>query len=118
GIRPQLLHIAATAATFSLPSTRLNAVRVGLGIYGLSPFGDQSSRDLGLRPAMTLQASVASVRRVQAGRGVSYGYDYCTKQETTLALVPLGYADGIPRQASGLGQVLIAGRQYRCAGRI
>lgn len=118
GLTPRLHHIAATHAALALPQTRLNCVRIGIGIYGLSPFEDRSSADLGLRPAMTLRAAVAAVRRVGAGQGVSYGYDYRTEADTTLALVPLGYADGVPRQASGAGPVRIAGRRHRVAGRI
>src|SRR5699024_10578568 len=89
GLTPTLKHLAATAATISLPTTRLNAIRVGVGIYGLSPFPGLSAADLGLQPVMTLQATVAATRRVPAGHGVSYGYDYHTTRETTLALVPL-----------------------------
>ncbi|MGO1543233.1 MAG: alanine racemase [Gulosibacter sp.] len=118
GLRPRMTHLAATAATISLPEARLNTVRVGVGIYGLSPFADRSARKLGLRSAMTLQAPVVAVRRVPAGQGVSYDYTYRAQAETTLALVPLGYADGIPRQASGLGQVELRGRHYRVAGRV
>ncbi|GAB3630762.1 alanine racemase [Microbacterium shaanxiense] len=118
GIRPEIRHLAATAAAFDIPETRLDAVRIGIGIYGLSPFDDRSSADLGLRPAMTLRASVAAVRRVPAGAGVSYGYDHRANHDTTLALIPLGYADGIPRQASGRGPVLINGRRFTVAGRI
>lgn len=118
GVRPEIRHIAATAAAIDLPETRLDAVRIGIGIYGLSPFNDRSSADLGLRPAMTLRAAVTAVRRVPAGAGVSYGYDYRTDRETTLALVPLGYADGIPRQASGRGPVTINGRRFSVAGRV
>jgi alanine racemase len=110
--------IAATAAAIDLPETRLDAVRIGIGLYGLSPFDDRSSAELGLRPAMTLRGAVAAVRRVPAGAGVSYGYDHRTDRDTTLALVPLGYADGIPRQASGRGPVVINGRRHRVAGRI
>lgn len=118
GVRPEIRHIAATAAAISLPETRLDAVRIGIGLYGLSPFDDRSSADLGLRPAMTLRGAVAAVRRVPAGAGVSYGYDHRTERETTLALVPLGYADGIPRQASGRGPVRINGRRFSVAGRV
>jgi alanine racemase len=118
GLAPPLRHLAATAAAIDLPETRLGCVRLGIGVYGLSPFEDRSSADLGLRPAMTLRASVAAVRRVAAGHGVSYGFDYRTADETTLALVPLGYADGVPRQASGAGPVSIGGRRFRVAGRV
>src|SRR5690606_19631887 len=74
--------------------------------------------DLGLRPAMTLRAAVAAVRRVPAGSGVSYDYDYRTSRDTTLALIPLGYADGIARQASGRGPVVINGHHFTVCGRI
>ncbi|WP_345801583.1 alanine racemase [Microbacterium sp. AZCO] len=118
GLAPPLRHIAASHAAIALPESRLGCVRLGVSIYGLSPFDDRDSGDLGLRPAMTLRAPVAAVRRVPAGHGVSYGYDYRTERETTLALVPLGYADGVPRQASGAGPVSIGGARFRVAGRI
>ncbi|WP_300268662.1 alanine racemase [Microbacterium sp.] len=118
GVRPEIRHLAATAAAIDRPATRLDAVRVGVGIYGLSPFDDRSSADLGLRPAMTLRASVAAVRRVPAEAGVSYNYDYRTPRETTLALIPLGYADGIARQASGRGPIVINGRRFTVCGRV
>lgn len=118
GLRPEFRHLAATAAAIDRPNTRLDAVRIGLGLYGLSPFDDRSSADLGLRPAMTLRAAVSAVRRVPADVGVSYGYDYRTQRDTTLALIPLGYADGVPRQASGRGQVTINGRRFTVAGRV
>ena len=118
GVAPPLRHIAATHAAIALPEARLGCVRIGIGLYGLSPFAGRSSADLGLRPAMTLRASVAAVRRVGPGQGVSYGYDYRTDRETTLALIPLGYADGVPRQASGSGPVAIGGARFRVAGRI
>lgn len=118
GVRPEVRHLAATAGAVSLPEARLDAVRIGIGLYGLSPFADRTSADLGLRPAMTLRAAVAAVRRVPAGTGVSYDFVHRTERETTLALVPLGYADGIPRQASGRGPVLVNGRPHTVCGRI
>ena len=118
GLAPRLRHLAATQAALTLPETRLNCVRLGIGIYGLSPLPGRTAADLGLRPAMTLRAAVAAVRRVPAGHGVSYGYDYRTPRETTLALVPLGYGDGVPRQASGAGPVAIGGRTFPIAGRV
>ncbi|MFS0712869.1 alanine racemase [Microbacterium sp. 2P01SA-2] len=118
GVHPTLRHIAASNAAIALPEARLDCVRLGLGIYGLSPLAGRSSADLGLQPAMTLRTSVAAVRRVPAGHGVSYGYTHRTASETTLALIPLGYADGVPRQASGRGPVVIGGRRFTVAGRI
>lgn len=118
GLSPELVHLAATAAAIDLPETRFNTVRIGIGMYGLSPFSDRTSADLGLTPVMTLRGRIAAVRRVPAGSGVSYSYTYRTTDESTLALVPLGYADGVPRQASGAGQVAIGGHRFRVAGRV
>ncbi|WP_158865564.1 alanine racemase [Leifsonia sp. AG29] len=117
GLRPGLRHIAASAAALTLPEARFDLVRLGIAAYGLSPFGG-SARDLGLRPAMTLRGRVAAVRRVPAGKGVSYDYTYRTERETTLVLVPLGYAEGIPRHASNSGPVMIGGRRFRVSGRV
>lgn len=118
GIEAPLQHIAASHAAISLPEARLGCVRLGISMYGLSPFEDRTSADLGLQPAMTLRAAVAAVRRVPAGQGVSYGYAHRTSAESTLALVPLGYADGVPRSASAAGPVTIGGRRHTVAGRI
>ncbi len=115
GLTPELLHLAATEGALRVPAARFGMVRVGIGVYGLSP--DELPVP-GLTPAMTLAASVAGVKRVGAGHGVSYGHDYRTSGATTLALVPLGYADGVPRSASDRGPVWINGSTYRVAGRI
>ena len=115
GLDPELVHLAATAAALRLPAARFGMVRVGVGAYGLSPDGEPVTD---LRPALELAASVVSVKRVPAGQGVSYGYDHVTGAETTLVLVPLGYADGIPRHASGKAQVTINGVRHRVSGRI
>ena len=118
GVDPRYVHLASTAPALALAQTRYNTVRLGIGIYGLSPLADRSGADLGLRPAMTVRSRIAAVRRVPAGSGVSYEYTYRTAAETTLALVPLGYADGVPRQASSRGQVAIGGWRFPVAGRI
>ena len=118
GLTPPLRHLAASHAAIDLPEARFGCVRLGIAMYGLSPFADRTSADLGLRPAMSLRAAVAAVRRVPAGQGVSYGYTHRTEGETTLALVPLGYADGVPRAASGGGAVRIGGETFPVAGRI
>lgn len=118
GLTPELRHLAATAAAIRMPEARFDLVRLGIGAYGLSPFEDQSSEDLGLRPAMELGAEIVSVKRVPAGSGVSYGYTHRTTGESTVALVPLGYADGIPRSASSRAPVSINGKTYRVSGRV
>lgn len=119
GITPEVRHIANSPATLTLPETHFDLVRTGIAIYGVSPSPELGTpADFGLRPVMTLAASVALVKRVPAGHGVSYGHHYVTAEETTLGLVPLGYADGIPRHASGRGPVLVGGTWRRVAGRV
>jgi alanine racemase len=118
GIVPELVHLAATAAALRVPASRFNLVRVGIGIYGLSPFEDSTSAELGLTPVMTLRGRVAAVRRVPPGTGVSYDYTYRTTAESTLVLVPLGYADGIPRHASNGAVVSINGASFPISGRV
>ena len=117
GVDVELRHLANTPAALSRPDTHFDLVRVGLGIYGLSPFHGQSSASLGLRAAMRFVTSVASCKEVPAGQGVSYGLTYRTTQPTTLALIPVGYADGVPRVATG-APVLVGGRRYPVVGRI
>ena len=118
GLSPDVLHLAATAGAIAVPESRFDLVRIGVGGYGLSPFDDGNSSALGLTPAMEVSATIASVKRVPAESGVSYGYSYSTARESTLVLVPLGYADGIPRQASNRAPVSINGVTYRVSGRI
>ncbi len=118
GVTPRFRHVAATHAALNYPELRLDAIRTGIGIYGLAPASDTPASDFGLRPAMTLRAGVINVKRVRPGAGVSYGFDYRAPRETTLALVPMGYADGVPRHASGVGPVSIGGKRYTIAGRI
>ena len=119
GVLPQVRHLANSAATVALPDTHYDLVRPGIAIYGLSP-GPQvgAAADLGLRPAMRLRADVALAKRVAAGQGVSYAHRYTTSRETTLALVPLGYADGIPRNATNVGPVQIGGKRFSVSGTV
>ncbi|MEU9715206.1 alanine racemase [Streptomyces sp. NPDC047976] len=119
GVEPEVRHIANSPATLTLPETHFDLVRTGIAVYGVSPSPELGTpAQLGLRPAMTLKASLALVKTVPAGHGVSYGHHYVTESETHLALVPAGYADGVPRNASGRGPVLVAGKVRRAAGRI
>jgi alanine racemase len=119
GVEPQVRHLANSGGTLALPATHFDLVRPGIATYGLSPFGRAlSSEELDLRPAMTLRARLASVKRVPAGVGVSYGHTWTTPVPTTLGLIPLGYGDGIPRHASGTGPVQAAGARRTIVGRI
>ena len=118
GLTVDLAHLASTAAALRLPAARYSMVRLGIGIYGQSPFADEDAAALGLSAVMTLRARVAAVRRVAAGAGVSYDYLWRAADDTTLALVPLGYADGVPRQAMNAARVAINGTQYPVVGRV
>ncbi|MFT2712686.1 alanine racemase [Clavibacter sp. Sh2126] len=118
GLEPGIRHLAATAGALRVPEARFDMVRLGIGIYGISPLDGVTSADLGLVPAMTLVGSVVAVKRVPADTGVSYGYTYRTTRATTLALVSLGFADGVPRLASNRAPVAIHGARFRVSGRI
>jgi alanine racemase len=119
GARFEVTHLANSAATVTNPGSHFDLVRPGLAIYGLSPVPHlATAATLGLRPAMTLLARVANVKAVPAGQGVSYGHAYVTPEATRLALLPVGYGDGIPRHASNLGPVALGGARHRVAGRV
>ncbi|MFJ8507131.1 alanine racemase [Streptomyces avermitilis] len=119
GVRPEVRHIANSPATLTLPDSHFDLVRTGIAVYGISPSPELGvPADFGLRPVMTLTASLALVKHVPGGHGISYGHHYVTPGATTLGLVPVGYADGIPRHASGSGPVLIGGKWRTVAGRI
>jgi len=119
GARLEVRHLANSAATLTNPAVHYDLVRPGIAVYGLSPMPDLAdATELGLVPAMTLEAELVLVKRVPAGQGVAYGHLYTTAAETTLGLVPLGYADGIPRHASERGPVLVGDRRLTVAGRI
>ncbi len=98
GVVPQVRHLANSAATLTLPDAHFDLVRPGIAVYGLTPVPPEP---YGLTPAMTLRSHVALTKRVPAGSGVSYGHEYVTRIATGLALVPLGYADGVPRPVRG-----------------
>jgi len=116
GLDIEVRHLANSAATLSLPAAHFDLVRPGIAIYGLNPVPQLG--DAGLTPAMTLRAGLASAKRVRAGEGVSYGHEYVTSADTNLALVPLGYADGIPRNATNVGPVSIGGQRFTVSGRV
>ncbi|SFD91151.1 alanine racemase [Blastococcus tunisiensis] len=118
GLTDARLHLANSAATIALPETWYDMVRPGVALYGLDPLGGPDPRAHGLRPAMTVRARVMLTKRVPAGAGVSYGHTYFTPEETTLALVPVGYADGVPRAAGNTAPVLAAGARRTIAGRV
>ncbi|HEY0640670.1 MAG TPA: alanine racemase [Pseudonocardiaceae bacterium] len=115
GLTP-MLHLANSAATLTRPDLHFDLVRPGVAVYGLSPVPERG--DFGLRPALTFRSRVVLARRVPAGEGVSYGHVWTTDRETTLALVPVGYADGVPRALTGRLRVLVGGRLHDVVGRV
>jgi alanine racemase len=115
GLTPRLAHLAATSGALTDERTHFGMVRVGAGLYGIDP---TRSPDSGLRGAMTLTAPVVAVREVNARTGVGYGHRYTTSSRTRLALLPIGYADGIPRALSPDASVLLRGRRVPIAGTV
>jgi alanine racemase len=115
GVDVELTHIANSAAVLRVPAAHFDLVRAGIALYGVEPV---PGRQFGLRPAMTVRAQVIQTKRVPEGTGVSYGLDYVTDRETTLGLIPLGFADGLPRVAAGKAEVAVRGRRFPIAGRI
>ena len=102
GIAPEIRHLANTAATLNRPEIHFELTRPGIGLYGYEPDPAMGTpRDWHLKSAMTLQAQLGTVKDVAAGHGISYGRTYLTPDDTSTAIVPLGYADGIHRSASG-----------------
>jgi len=119
GVHPPMRHAANSAAALTLPDARFDLVRAGIALYGISPSPalDGVAEAAGLRPALSLKARVTHLKRVAAGERVSYGLRYRLEHESTVATVPLGYADGVPRRLAGAGgEVLIGGHRHPMAG--
>ncbi|MDV6013079.1 alanine racemase [Haloechinothrix sp. LS1_15] len=113
GLHP-LRHLANSAATLTRPEYHFELVRPGIAIYGLNPVPTADD----LRPAMTFRSSVVLVKRLVAGESVSYGHTWTAPRETTVALVPVGYGDGVPRSLSGRFSVWLGGRRRPVVGRV
>lgn len=122
GLRPDLLHLANSAAAVLRPTARFDAVRCGITIFGLDP-APGSTPDLGLVPAMTVRTRLALVKDLVPGDAVSYGHRWVADRPTTIGLVPLGYGDGVPRQAFHPGpasqaEVAVGGKRRPIRGTI
>ncbi len=116
GLRFEMAHLANSSATMSRPDLAFDLVRPGIAVYGLSPVPQLG--DMGLVPAMTVKCPVALVKAIRAGEGVSYGHTWVADRDTNLALMPIGYADGVFRSLGGRLEVLINGRRRPGVGRI
>ncbi|HEY3341224.1 MAG TPA: alanine racemase [Anaerolineae bacterium] len=116
------LHAANSAATLSMPEARLNMVRVGLAMYGLSPFAPAPlpplAQALNLRPALAWKTTLAQVKRLPAGHPVSYGATYHCATERLIAVIPVGYADGFRRGPANFGEALVRGQRAPIVGRV
>ncbi|MBN2176913.1 MAG: alanine racemase [Demequinaceae bacterium] len=118
GVSFEVRHLANSAAVLTRPDLRYDLVRPGIAVYGLPPVPDPEGRDFGLIPAMRVTTTLALVKRVGRGQGVSYGHEYVTDRETVLGLVSVGYADGVFRSAGNRAGVSIGGKRYRIVGRV
>ena len=116
--RPRLLHAANSAALLAFPDARYDLVRVGIALYGVAPGPGVADR-VALAPALSLRARVTYVKELPAGSRVSYGLRYAMPDAGRVATVPVGYADGVPRNL-GLagGEVLIGGQRHPIAGAV
>nr|WP_179968403.1 alanine racemase [Mycolicibacterium helvum] len=116
GIEFEVAHLSNSPSAMTRPDLGFDMVRPGIAVYGLSPIPERG--DMGLRPAMTLKCAVTMVKPVKAGDGVSYGHTWIAQRDTNLALLPIGYADGLHRPLGGRIDVLINGRLRRSVGRV
>ena len=115
GLSPEDIHLANSAATLCHPRTAFTVVRCGASLYGIETV---VGRTHGLKYAMRAVSRLSQLRRVPAGTKVGYGHTYTTTRETTLALIPVGYADGVPRALGGIGEVSVGGRHYPIVGAV
>lgn len=118
GVSPRYRHAANSAAIMSRPQAHLDLVRLGIAMYGLCPGPDLVEAVGKLRPALSWKSAVTMVKRVEAGEAISYGLAYALQRPSTIATVPVGYADGYSRLLSGKAEVLIGGHRYPVAGTV
>lgn len=117
GLRPGIVHAANSAATVLHPEAHFDMVRCGIAIYGLDASHETRGR-VSLRPAMSVHARISFVKRIGLGDGVSYGLTWHASGPTTIATLPIGYADGVQRALSNTMEILIGGRRCKQVGRI
>jgi len=118
GIEFGVRHAANSAGIIDMPETHLDMVRAGIAMYGLYPSGETMNDKAALLPAMSLKSVIIHLKDVPSGFKVSYGATYETKKPTTIATVPVGYADGYSRLLSSRGQMLVCGQRAPIAGRV
>jgi alanine racemase len=117
GKTPSIIHMANSGAILDLPESMFDAVRPGILLYGHYP-SSETSQSVEIRQVMTLKTFVAHIRKIPANFPVSYGRKWTSEKPTTIAVLPIGYADGIQRSLSNIGEVLIKGKRYPQVGRV
>jgi alanine racemase len=110
--------LANSAAIFAHPETHADLARLGIGLYGATPFADRTARSLGLEPAMTLSSRLIAVQEVRTGEAVGYGGEFRAERAMRVGVVACGYADGYPRHAPSGTPILVEGARTRTAGRV
>ncbi|HEY9478308.1 MAG TPA: alanine racemase C-terminal domain-containing protein, partial [Microbacteriaceae bacterium] len=115
GLTPQELHLANSAATLAHPRTSFTMVRCGASVYGIETV---DGINYGLKYALRAVSHVTQLRRVPAGVGVGYGKKYITHRPSTLGLIPVGYADGVPRSLGGVGEIVLGSTRYPIVGAV
>lgn len=118
GVSMQIRHVSNSAAIIDMPQVNFNMVRSGISTYGLYPSEEVDKSRLALKPAMSIKSHISFLKEVDAGVAVSYGGTFVTKRPTRVATIPVGYADGYPRNLSNKGYVLINGAKAPILGRV
>jgi alanine racemase len=118
GLEPPIKHAANSGALIDMPDSHLDMVRPGIATYGLYPSDEVNKSNAALKPVMTLKSRIIHLKKVPAGFNISYGLTYRTKKPTTIATVPVGYADGFSRLLSNRGHMLVHGRKVPIVGRV
>ena len=118
GLEPPLRHAANSGALIDMPGSHLDMVRPGIATYGLYPSNEVNKRIVDLKPVMTLKSKIIHLKRVAPGFNISYGITFQTKNHTTIATVPVGYADGFNRLLSSRGHMLVHGQRVPIVGRV
>jgi alanine racemase len=118
GLEPPVRHAANSAALIDMPQSHLDMVRPGIASYGLHPSDEVNKKHVSLKPAMALKARIIHLKKVPAGFKVSYGSTHRTPTATTIATIPIGYADGLNRLLSSSGRMLVHGQLAPIIGRV
>jgi len=118
GLELPVKHTANSGALIDMPHSHLDMVRPGIATYGLHPSDEVNKSNLDLKPVMTLKSSIIHLKKVPAGFNISYGITFQTKKPTTIATVPVGYADGFNRLLSSRGHMLVHGKRAPIVGRV